>query len=82
MIDPPRLEVKDSIALCKKAGISTVMITEIIKQPAFAIAKSLDITQDEMKNQIWSRTRCPIKEELNNKIDNLKVFARVFSEQK
>lgn len=41
MIDPPREEVRDSIALAKKAGISTVMITGDHKNTAFAIAKNL-----------------------------------------
>jgi Ca2+-transporting ATPase len=31
MIDPPRLEVKDSIAEAKRAGITTIMITGTIK---------------------------------------------------
>ena len=31
MIDPARPEVKDSIALAKKAGIQTVMVTHLLK---------------------------------------------------
>lgn len=82
MIDPPRLEVKDSIALCKKAGISTVMITGDHKATAFAIAKSLDITQDENETISGVELDALSEEELNNKIDNLKVFARVSPEHK
>lgn len=82
MIDPPRLEVKDSIALCKKAGISTVMITGDHKATAFAIAKSLDITQDENETISGVELDALSEEELKNKIDNLKVFARVSPEHK
>lgn len=82
MIDPPRLEVKSSIALCKKAGISTVMITGDHKATAFAIAKSLDITQDENDTISGVELDALSEEGLNNKIDNLKVFARVSPEHK
>ena len=82
MIDPPRLEVKDSITLCKKAGIKTVMITGDHKDTALAIAKALDIVQDE--NQVMSGLELDklSQEELNNKIDDLRVFARVSPEHK
>ncbi|HAK74111.1 MAG TPA: ATPase, partial [Sporomusaceae bacterium] len=41
MIDPPRLEVKDSITEAKNAGITPVMITGDHKNTAVAIAKEL-----------------------------------------
>ncbi|HCO18675.1 MAG TPA: ATPase, partial [Tissierellales bacterium] len=41
MIDPPRPEARDAIALCKKAGVNAIMITGDYKETAFAIAKDL-----------------------------------------
>lgn len=82
MIDPPRLEVKDSIALCKKSGIKTIMITGDHKNTAFAIAKELGIAEDPSQAIFGAELDKLSEEELNNRIDNLRVFARVSPEHK
>jgi len=82
MIDPPRLEVKDSISLCKRSGIKTVMITGDHKNTAFAIAKELDITNDSQAVMSGNELDKMSEEELNSKIDNIRVFARVSPEHK
>lgn len=46
MMDPPRPEAKKSIETCKKAGITTVMITGDHKATAVAVAKELDLLQE------------------------------------
>lgn len=82
MIDPPRLEVKDSIEVCKKSGIKTIMITGDHKNTAYAIAKELSIADniDEVinGNELDSLTDDMLKE----KCKKLKVFARVSPEHK
>jgi len=82
MIDPPREEVKDSINLCKESGIKTVMITGDHKNTAFAIAEALGIATsiDEAMDGLTLDKLS--QEELNSKIDSLRVFARVSPEHK
>jgi Ca2+-transporting ATPase len=82
MIDPPRLEVKDSIALCKESGIKTIMITGDHKNTAFAIAKELGIADDPSQAIFGAELDKLSEEELNARIDNLRVFARVSPEHK
>ncbi|MBU3195266.1 calcium-translocating P-type ATPase, PMCA-type [Clostridium algidicarnis] len=82
MIDPPRLEVKDSIAICKKSGIRTIMITGDHKNTAFAIAKELGIAEDINECISGPEIERLSDGELNAQIDNYKVFARVSPEHK
>lgn len=47
MMDPPRPEVKESIEICKNAGITTVMITGDHKETAIAVAKELNLLKSD-----------------------------------
>lgn len=47
IIDPPRENVIDAVATCKKAGIQVKMITGDHKETALAIAKQLGITDHD-----------------------------------
>jgi len=82
MIDPPRLEVKDSISLCRNSGIKTVMITGDHQNTAFAIAKELNITEDSSAVMSGTELDKLSDSELISKIDNISVFARVSPEHK
>lgn len=83
MIDPPRNEVKKSIASCYKAGIDIKMITGDHKITALAIAKEIGIKTDG-KTASLSGTEL---ENMNDAallevIEEVNVFARVSPEQK
>lgn len=82
IIDPPRLEVKDSIKLCKSAGITPVMITGDHKNTAFAIANELGIAEDISQAITGHEIDRFKEEEFNEKIINYRVFARVSPEHK
>ena len=47
MMDPPRKDVKESIAIASKAGIRTVMVTGDQHETAIGIAKDIGIEVDE-----------------------------------
>lgn len=82
MIDPPRLEVKDSIRDAKLAGITPVMITGDHKNTAVAIAKELGIADSLEQSITGAELDEFTDEELENKIENYRVFARVSPEHK
>lgn len=82
MIDPPREEVKDSIETCKKAGISTIMITGDHKKTALAIAKELGIAKDENQSISGVELDSISDEKLVERVKSLRVFARVSPEHK
>ncbi|MEK3977184.1 cation-translocating P-type ATPase [Psychrobacillus sp. FSL K6-1267] len=82
MIDPPRLEVKDSIALCKSAGIRTVMITGDHKDTAFAIAKDLGIASSDSEVMEGIELDSLEQEKLIETCKKINVFARVSPEHK
>ena len=82
MIDPPRLEVKDAVATCKKAGIKTVMITGDHKVTAIAIAKTLGILENEDEAITGLELEEMSQEELEKNIRKYSVYARVSPEHK
>ncbi len=82
MIDPPRLEVKASIAEAKAAGITAVMITGDHKNTAVAIAKELGIADSIKQSLTGSEIDDISDEEFFRTINDYRVFARVSPEHK
>lgn len=82
MIDPPREEVKASIEKCLNAGIKPVMITGDHINTAMAIAKELNILDDEGQAISGMDLNKMSQEELTSKIEQYSVYARVSPEHK
>lgn len=82
MIDPPREEVKDSVALCKSAGIEVVMITGDNLDTAFAIASALGICTNIKQAVTGADIEKMTDDELVRGVVSLRVYARVSPEHK
>ena len=76
-MDPPRIEVKDAVLKCKMAGIKPVMITGDHKNTALAIAKSINICTTDDQAITGDELEKMSDEELVNRVEKLRVFARV-----
>ena len=83
MMDPPRDEARDAIAVAKKAGIKVVMITGDHKDTAVAIARELKIVDgDEILALTGSDLDNLSNDEFLDMVNDISVYARVFPEQK
>src|SRR5699024_7486650 len=82
MIDPPRDEVKESLATCHRAGIRVVMITGDHPHTALAIAKQLGIATHEDQTMTGVQLDAMSDTVLEEKITSVHVFARVSPEHK
>lgn len=86
MIDPPRNEVRDAVAITKSAGIRTVMITGDHPLTATEIARQLGIIDADNESAVRVLTGTEIEnlsfDELKSVVDEVQVFARVSPEHK
>ena len=82
MMDPPRGESKAAVADAKRAGIKPVMITGDHKITATAIAKQIGIFEDGDIAMTGRELDAMSEEELDRKITEISVYARVSPENK
>lgn len=82
MIDPPREEAKGAVESFKRAHVDTVMITGDHVDTAFAIAKELGIAKSRKECMAGSEIENLSDNEFTEKVEELRVFARVSPEHK
>ncbi len=83
MMDPPRPEAADAVAMCRSAGIRPVMITGDHPLTAEVIARRVGIIHGEGNIVITGRELADLPmEEFEAKVEKISVYSRVAPEQK
>ena len=82
MVDPPREESKAAVADAKRAGIQPIMITGDHKITAVAIAKQIGIYEEGDLAYTGAELDAISEDELDKKIKDITVYARVSPENK
>ena len=82
IMDPPRPEVKDAIAICQKAGIKVKMITGDQQFTATAIGKELGITDGGIPAVNGGSITQFSDPEMDEAAANSTIFSRVTPDQK
>jgi len=82
MIDPPRPEAREAIALARWAGIRTVMITGDYPDTAMAIAKDLELFRKEGDLLTGAQLDHMDEVEFAGRVEEFNVYARVSPQHK
>ena len=77
MIDPPRPEVPMAIDMCKQAGIKVIMATGDHKVTAEVIGREIGLYQEGFYILTGKDLEEMSDKELDEKIENISIFARV-----
>jgi Ca2+-transporting ATPase len=80
MIDPPRSEVGDAVADCRRAGIRVVMVTGDNLATAKAIGQQIGFDPDGAMT--GAEVGALSEDELRDAVEDVEVFARVAPEHK
>ncbi len=86
MIDPPRVDVKEAVHKCKKAGIRVMMLTGDHVNTAVAIAKTTGILEKNSNGDVEALTQQQLLKlndhEFEKAIESVSVFARLTPKMK
>ena len=83
MMDPPRPEAAESVAMCRSAGIRPVMITGDHPLTASIIAGRVGIIRAEGESVMTGRELAQLPlEEFEDRVERIRVYGRVAPEQK
>jgi Ca2+-transporting ATPase len=77
MIDPPRPEAKEAIALCEQAGIRPVMITGDHPVTAQAVARELGLLNNGGRVVTGAELEGMTEDQLARDVQDIRVYARV-----
>ena len=77
MIDPPRPEARDAIALCEQAGIRAVMITGDHPVTAEAVARELGLLRSGGRVVTGAEVEAMSDADLQAAVQDIRVYARV-----
>ena len=81
-MDPPRLESKEAVAQCKKAGIKPIMITGDHVLTAQSIAQEIGIYQEGDQSLSGNELEKMDEAQLDQVLSKVSVYARVSPEHK
>jgi len=77
MIDPPRPEAREAIAICENAGIRPVMITGDHPVTAQAVARELGLLRNGGRVITGAELEAMTDDQLQREVEDISVYARV-----